>query len=260
MDFTGKVALVTGGGQHIGLTTARLFASLGAAVAINDVRADRAQQAADALTAAGQRALAVPADVRDRAAVTAMVQQTVDTLGRLDVVVNSAGEGSFAPVLEMGEAAWDLELDTNLKGTFLVCQAAARAMVAQGQGGAIVCLASTAAESARRNGVSHCASKAGVVMVVKVMALELGQHGIRVNAVAPGLVPGPEQGSTPEYQNAFLQMIPLPRLGQADDIARGIAFLASDDAPWITGEVLHIDGGFLAGRPLPRNMAPAPTS
>src|SRR5581483_400903 len=129
MDFTGKVALVTGGGQHIGLTTARLLASLGAAVAINDIRAERAQAAADALVAEGKRALTVPADVRDRGAVTAMVQRTVDTLGGLDVVVNSAGEGSFAPVLEMDEAAWDLELDTNLKGTFLVCQAAARAMV-----------------------------------------------------------------------------------------------------------------------------------
>src|SRR5438045_402208 len=117
MDFTGKVALITGGGSHIGLTTARLLASLGAAVAINDVRAERAFHEADRLDKEGKRALAVPADVRDSAAVTAMVQRTVDTFGRLDVLVNSAGQGSFAPVLEMTEAAWDLELNTNLKGT-----------------------------------------------------------------------------------------------------------------------------------------------
>jgi NAD(P)-dependent dehydrogenase (short-subunit alcohol dehydrogenase family) len=260
MDFTGKVALVTGAGQHIGLTTARLLATLGAAVAINDLRSERAHQAAEQLEQAGHRAIAVPADVRDRAAVEQMVQRTVDAFGRLDIVVNSAGEGSFAPVLEMEESAWDLELDTNLKGTFLVCQAAARAMVAQGRGGAIVCLASTAAESARMNGISHCAAKAGVVMVVKVMALELGQHGIRVNAVAPGLVPGPDQVSNQVYREAFVKFVPLGRLGHADDIARGIAFLASDDAAWITGEVLHVDGGFLAGRPLPRNVGPATPS
>ncbi|HEY7063010.1 MAG TPA: SDR family NAD(P)-dependent oxidoreductase [Chloroflexota bacterium] len=259
MDFTGKVALVTGGGNHIGLATTRLLASLGAAVAINDVRAERAFHAADALDKEGQRALAVPADVRDSAAVAAMVQRTVDTFGRLDVLVNSAGQGSFAPVLEMTEAAWDLELGTNLKGTFLVSQAAARTMVAQGHGGSIVCLASTAAESARASGISHCASKAGVVMVMKVMALELGKQGIRVNAVAPGLVPGPDQGSSQTYRDAFLQMLPLGRLGQADDIARAIAFLASDNAAWITGEVLHVDGGFLAGRALPHNMAAAGT-
>jgi NAD(P)-dependent dehydrogenase (short-subunit alcohol dehydrogenase family) len=195
----------------------------------------------------------VPADVRDRAAVAAMVQQTLGALGRLDILVNSHGQGSFASVLEMDEAAWDLELDTNLKGTFLVCQAGARAMVAQGQGGQIVCLASTAASSARRNGASHCASKAGVVMLVKVLALELGEHGIRVNAVAPGLVPRADHGSTPEYMDAFCRMVPLGRLGEPEDIARAIGFLASDEAGWITGEVLHVDGGFLAGRALPAN-------
>src|SRR5688572_23680652 len=142
VDLSGKVALITGVGQNIGLATARLLARAGAAVAVNDLDATLAYAAADELEVAEARALAVPADVRDRAAVAAMVQTALDRLGRLDIVVNCAGAGSFAPVLEMSEDAWDRELDTNLKGTFLVSQAAARAMVARGQGGRIICLSS----------------------------------------------------------------------------------------------------------------------
>jgi NAD(P)-dependent dehydrogenase (short-subunit alcohol dehydrogenase family) len=254
LDLTGKVALVTGVGQNIGLATARLLAGAGAAVAVNDLEAALAENAARELRAAGGTALALPADVRDRAAVAQMVQAVHDAWGRVDVLVNSAGVGSFASVLEMAEEAWDRELDTNLKGTFLVSQAVARAMVARGQGGRIVCLASTAAESARLGGASHCASKAGVAMLVKVMALELGLHGITVNAVAPGLVPGPQQASTQAYRDAYCQMVPLGRLGQPEDIAQAIGFLASDAAAWITGEVLHVDGGFLAGRALPHSV------
>ncbi len=253
VDLSRKVALVTGAGQNIGLATAHALAQAGAAVALNDLDAAKADAAVDAVRAASGRAFAVPADVRDRAAAQQMVRATVDAFGRLDVVVTSAGQGSFAPVLEMAEAAWDLELDTNLKGTFLVMQAAGRALVEQAQGGRIIALASTAAQSARVGGASHCASKAGVVMLTKVLALELGPHGITVNAVAPGLVPRPDHPSSAEYQDAFRRMVPLGRLGQAQDIAHAIRFLASDEAAWITGEVLTVDGGFLAGRPLPDN-------
>jgi NAD(P)-dependent dehydrogenase (short-subunit alcohol dehydrogenase family) len=256
LDLTGKVALITGVGQNIGLATARLLAGAGAAVAVNDLDAALANDAARELEAAGARALAVPADVRDGAAVARMVQAVQDTWGQLDILVNSAGAGSFAPVLEMTEEAWDRELDTNLKGTFLVSQAAARAMVARGRGGRIIGLASTAGESARVGGASHCASKAGVAMLVKVMALELGPHGITVNAVAPGLVPGPRQASSQAYRDAYCQMVPLGRLGRPEDIAQAIGFLASDAADWITGEILHVDGGFLAGRPLPHSVQP----
>lgn len=251
LDFHGKVALISGVGQNIGLATARLLASAGAAVAVNDLSAALAEAAATELQASGGRALAVPADVRDRDAVTRMVEAVQATWDGVDVLVNCAGAGSFAPVLEMSEEAWDRELDTNLKGTFLVSQAVARTMVARGQGGRIICLASTAAESARAGGASHCASKAGVSMLVKVMALELGPHRITVNAVAPGLVPGPRQIANEAYRDAYCQMVPLGRLGQPEDIAQAIGFLASDAAAWVTGEILHVDGGFLAGRPLP---------
>ena len=251
VDLANKVALVTGVGQNIGVATARLLAEAGATVAVNDVVPELATRMADELEASGRRAMAVPADIRDRAAVAAMVEAVVGAYGRIDILVNNAGRSSFAPVLEMEEDAWDRELDTNLKGTFLVSQAVARAMVAQGDGGRIVCLASTAAESARPGAASHCASKAGIVMLVKVMALELGPYGITVNAVAPGLVPGPRQSSSQEYREAVRQMVPLGRLGRPEDIAHAIVFLASAEAEWISGEVLRVDGGYLAGRPLP---------
>jgi 3-oxoacyl-[acyl-carrier protein] reductase len=253
VSLVGKVALVTGVGQNIGLATARALAAAGADLAVNDLRGEIATAVAAELAVAG-KAIAVPADVRQHEAVRQMVDSVLTEFGRLDILVNNAGAGSFAAVLEMEELAWDRELDTNLKGTFLVSQAVARAMVAQGTGGRIICLASTAAESARIGGASHCASKAGVVMLVKVMALELGEHGITVNAVSPGLVPSTTQQTSGAYREAFRRMVPLGRLGQPEDVAQAIAFLASDEATWITGTVLHVDGGFLAGRSLPVSL------
>jgi NAD(P)-dependent dehydrogenase (short-subunit alcohol dehydrogenase family) len=153
--------------------------------------------------------------------------------------------------MEMSEADWDLELDVGLKGAFLASQAAARAMVARSGGGRIVCLASTAAESARVGGASHCAAKAGVAMLVKVMALELAPHGITVNAVAPGLIPHEAERTSGEYREAFRRMIPLGRLGRPDDVAATIGFLVSEEAGFVNGAIVPVDGGFLAGRPLP---------
>jgi 3-oxoacyl-[acyl-carrier protein] reductase len=157
----------------------------------------------------------------------------------------------------MAEEAWRLEIETNLTGSFLIAQTAARAMVAQGRGGRIILFGSTAAESARAGGVSHCASKAGVLMLAKVMALELGQHGITVNAVSPGLVPHLGQASNETYRESYKSMVPMGRLGRPEDLAEAVAFLASDEAGWITGEVLHVDGGFLAGRALPPSTSRA---
>jgi NAD(P)-dependent dehydrogenase (short-subunit alcohol dehydrogenase family) len=253
-SLAGKVALITGVGQNIGLATARVLAARGAAVAVSDVDAAVARRVADELSIAG-RALARPADVRDRAAVQGLVDWVVGAFGRVDILVNNAGRTSIGPVLEMSEEDWDLELDVSLKGAFLASQAAARAMVAQGSGGRIVCLASTAAESARVGGASHCAAKAGVAMLVKVMALELAPHNITVNAVAPGLVPHEAERTSTEYREAFRQMIPLGRLGRPDDVAQAIGFLVSEQAAFVNGAILPVDGGFLAGRPLPRQHA-----
>jgi 3-oxoacyl-[acyl-carrier protein] reductase len=253
-SLAGKVALITGVGQNIGLAPARVLAARGATVAVSDLDADLARRVADELSTAGQ-AQARAADVRDRAAVQGLVDWVVDAFGRVDILVNNAGRTSIGTVLEMSEADWDLELDVSLKGVFLASQAAARVMVAQGTGGRIVCLASTAAESARVGGASHCAAKAGVVMLVKVMALELAPHGITVNAVAPGLVPHEAERTSPAYREAFRQMIPVGRLGQPTDVAQAIGFLVSDEAAFVNGAVLPVDGGFLAGRPLPSQHA-----
>jgi 3-oxoacyl-[acyl-carrier protein] reductase len=249
--LAGKVALITGVGQNIGLATARVLVGRGAALAVSDVEAEIGRRVADELSGMG-RVEARAADVRDRAAVQGLVDWVVGAFGRLDILVNNAGRTSIGTVLEMSEADWDLEMDVALKGAFLASQAAARVMVAQGSGGRIVCLASTAAESARVGGASHCAAKAGVAMLTKVMALELAPHGITVNAVAPGLVPHEQERTSNAYREAFRGMIPVGRLGRAGDVAQAIGFLVSDEAAFVNGAVLPVDGGFLAGRPLPK--------
>lgn len=246
LELGGKVALIAGVGGNIGLASARRLAELGASIVVSDLDGRVAEQAAHAV-----HGLGLTADIRGAAECQTLVQRVVDQLGGLDILVNTAGRSSFGSVLEMTEDAWRLEIDTNLTGSFLLGQAVARTMVAAGKGGRIIMFGSTAAESARAGGVSHCASKAGVQMLVKVLALELGRYGITVNAVSPGLVPHPGQASNATYREAFKTMVPLGRLGCPEDVAGAVAFLASDAAAWITGEVIHVDGGFLAGRVLP---------
>jgi NAD(P)-dependent dehydrogenase (short-subunit alcohol dehydrogenase family) len=245
-DVRGKVALISGVGGNIGLATARRLSDLGASIAVSDLDQQVAERAA-----AEVGGVALSADVRQAGACRDLVQRVLDALGRLDILVNTAGQSSFASVLDMTDEAWRREIETNLTGSFLIGQAAARAMVAAGRGGRIILFGSTAAESARAGGASHCASKAGVQMLAKVMALELAPHGITVNVVSPGLVPHPSQASDGSYREAFKSMVPLGRLGRPEDVAGAVAYLASDAAAWVTGEVLHVDGGFLAGRPLP---------
>ncbi len=245
MRLAGKVALVTGAQQGIGRAIALALAREGADVGVNylDDRAAAESVAAEA-RGLGRRALIVPGDVARRSDVEALVAAVVGELGPPDVVVNNAGVFPRVAFLEMQESEWDHVLDVNLKGSFLCAQAAARAMVAAGRRGAIVNLSSSAIRGDAR-GVHYSASKAGVLGLTRAMALALAPHGIRVNAIAPGLTntAQPRHGHTEEQLAAHAREIPLGGIAEPDEIARVAVFLATDEACRITGELIHVNGG-----------------
>ena len=245
MRLRGKIALVTGAQQGIGRGIALAFAREGADVAVNylDDRVE-AEKVMREVCAAGQRAVLVQADVARPTDAQTMVAQVLSELGGLDVLVNNAGVYPRVPFLEMRETDWDLVLDVNLKGGFLCAQAAARAMVAAGRRGSIINMASQAIRGAVR-GVHYSASKGGVVAMTRATALELTPHGIRVNAIAPGLTDTaqPRYGNNEDELAAMARAVPLGRMAQPDDIAAVAVFLASDDARHVTGQTVHVNGG-----------------
>ncbi len=245
MRLRGKIALVTGAQQGIGRGIALAFAREGADVAVNylDDRA-AAETVMREVHAAGRRAVLVQADVARPTDAQTMVAQVLSELGGLDVLVNNAGVYPRVPFLEMRETDWDLVLDVNLKGGFFCAQAAARAMVAAGRRGSIINMASQAIRGAVR-GVHYSASKGGVVAMTRATALELAPHGIRVNAIAPGLTDTaqPRYGNNEEELAAMASAVPLGRMAQPDDIAAVAVFLASDDARHVTGQTVHVNGG-----------------
>ena len=245
MRLRGKIALVTGAQQGIGRGIALAFAREGADVAVNylDDRA-AAETVMREVCAAGRRAVLVQADVARPTDAQTMVAQVLSELGGLDVLVNNAGVYPRVPFLEMRETDWDVVLDVNLKGGFFCAQAAARAMVAAGRRGSIINMASQAIRGAVR-GVHYSASKGGVVAMTRATALELAPHGIRVNAIAPGLTDTaqPRYGNNEEELAAMASAVPLGRMAQPDDIAAVAVFLASDDARHVTGQTVHVNGG-----------------
>jgi 3-oxoacyl-[acyl-carrier protein] reductase len=252
MNHSDRVVLVTGGGHGIGRAICEIFAQDGARVVIADRLASAAESVANAIRdETAVEALPVEVDVRDAVSVEAAVQQVIDRFDHIDVLVNNAGIYPNSPVVEMSEAEWDAVFDTNVKGMFLVSRAVARRMIERGAGGRIVNISSGAAKSGRVGAAHYCASKAAVDMFTRVLALELAPHDIVVNAVAPGLIEVPDWSLSDEYINALVTMTPMGRVGQPEDIARAVFYLASPEATFITGSVLSVDGGSLAGRPLP---------
>jgi NAD(P)-dependent dehydrogenase (short-subunit alcohol dehydrogenase family) len=249
--FAGKTVIVTGAASGICRVTLQAFVRAGARGVIADINDEWALRAADGLKAEGREVMYVKTDVRDSAAVQRLVDATVNAYGGIDVLVNCAGVGVHKTVVEMSDDEWDFQVDTQLRAVFLTCRAAARQMIHQGHGGRIINFGSTGGLVARVRAAAHGASKAGVVHLTKVLALELGPHRITANVVAPGLTDIRSLSTaypTDEYIDRFVREVPLGRLADPQEIADTVLFIASDQARFITGQAIYVDGGYSAGK------------
>jgi 3-oxoacyl-[acyl-carrier protein] reductase len=250
MDFHDRNVLVTGAGVGIGRSITLAFLQMGARVMLNARRLDSLKETLSlAKGLRDQKAELFAADIRSQKAVEEMVEETVRKFGSIDILVNNAGIYPNKLVVDMDTEEWDAVLDTNLRAPFLICRAVAREMISRGQGGKIINITSGVHRSARKGAAHYASSKAALTMFTKVLALELAEHGINVNAVSPGLIDvGPHMPVTQEYKDSLVKMIPWQRMGRPEEIAKVVLFIASDDAEYVTGESFEVDGGAGAGR------------
>jgi glucose 1-dehydrogenase len=244
-----KVTVVTGSSSGIGEAIALAFAANGAAVVVNYSRhEDAAQKVLERIEGAGGKGLVVGADVSDPKEVEAMVQQATDAFGRLDIMVNNAGMEHKMPFLETPFEVWQETIAVNLTGAWLGCQAAAKQMVAQGEGGRIINVSSVHEDLAMPTNAPYCATKGGVRMLMRTLAVELAPHKITVNNIAPGAIETPMDApleQNPDEMKELLSEIPLGRMGKPEEVANLALFLASDDSSYVTGSTLFVDGGMI---------------
>ena len=248
LELNGKVAVVVGGTSGIGRAIAHGFARAGADVVATSRRAEQVDAAAREIEEFGRRSLRVTSDVADRASLERVLNETIGALGKVDILVNSAGRTKRAPTIDFSEADWDAIIDTNLTGTLRACQVFGKHMLER-ESGSIINIASLSTFVALYEVAAYSASKAAVGSLTKSLAVEWSSHGVRVTAIAPGVFRtalNQKLLDETERGREFLVRTPMRRFGNVDELAGAAIFLASDAASFVTGEILTVDGGFLA--------------
>lgn len=243
--LNGAVALVTGAASGIGRAVAELFARAGASVAVADANTIAGTETTESIRADGGRAIFVEVDVSQPKQIDRMVQMTLESYGQLDILFNGAGILAYGTVLETDEETWSRVIAINLTGTYLCCRAALPSMVERGRGSIINVASTTGSHDACARAAAYVSSKGGVTLLTRAMAIDHARQGIRVNAICPGPTDTPmlRKAMTSEQLDAFAKTFPMGRLGRPEEIAKAALFLASDDASFITGSLVYVDGG-----------------
>ena len=245
-SMQGRIAIITGSARGIGRAIAERLASLGANVVIADLQQETCQATAEEIAqSTGQRVLPIAINVTEAGSTQRMVEQTITTFGKIDILVNNAGITRDTLIMRMEEADWDLVLDVNLKGVFNCSKAVVRTMMKQ-RYGRIVNISSVSGQAGQIGQTNYSASKAGIIGFTKALAREVASRQITVNAVAPGFIPTFLTNTLPEdLKESILRYTPLGRMGKPEEVASAVAFLASEEAAYITGQVLAVDGGMV---------------